>query len=179
MRHWEHFQTNEPIRFRSQLLSFCQLYKQFAFLDSCGNHVYGETTFDVLAGVGRLDEVVASAGEAFQAFNQFRRKHHDWMFGFFAYDLKNEVEVLHSDGYDGISLPDMIYFVPSILVRIKKQCCGNWHHCSYTTGYLGANLLHAGADRGADRSADDDASKNEQSSIFGHHRQNQKSYYPW
>jgi para-aminobenzoate synthetase component 1 len=121
MRHWEHFQTNEPIRFRSQLLSFCQLYKQFAFLDSCGNHVYGETTFDVLAGVGRLDEVVASAGEAFQAFNQFRRKHHDWMFGFFAYDLKNEVEVLHSEGYDGISLPDMIYFVPSILVRIKNN----------------------------------------------------------
>lgn len=121
MRTWERFHTNNPQRFRQQLLSFCKLYQQFAFLDSCNNTTYGDNAFDVLAAVGRLDEITASAGTAFQAFQKFRSQHNDWMFGYFGYDLKNEIEQLQTEGYDGIDMPDMLYFVPAILVQLKND----------------------------------------------------------
>lgn len=63
----------------------------------------------------------ANAGQAFKQLGSLRDDKKDWLFGFFGYDLKNEVERLSSDHFDGIGLPDMGFFQPETVVGIKEK----------------------------------------------------------
>ncbi|MEI6412334.1 MAG: aminodeoxychorismate synthase component I, partial [Bacteroidota bacterium] len=45
----------------------------------------------------------------------------DWLFGFFAYDLKNEIERLHSQHIDHLGFPDLYFFQPEIVVGIRQN----------------------------------------------------------
>ncbi|MCK6695206.1 MAG: anthranilate synthase component I family protein, partial [Thermoanaerobaculia bacterium] len=58
-------------------------------------------------------------GSAFSQFQRFYDTKQDWLFGFFGYDLKNEVEKLHSQNPDGIGLPDMFFFQPEIVIGLR------------------------------------------------------------
>src|SRR5690606_41561405 len=52
------------------------------------------------------------------AFNSFDKLHEfqittqDWIFGYLSYDLKNDVEDLHSQNIDGLHFPDLYFFQP-------------------------------------------------------------------
>jgi para-aminobenzoate synthetase component 1 len=63
-----------------------------------------------------------NAGNAFHSLEKFIDQHHDWLFGHFAYDLKNEIENLHSNHADAIGFPDLFFFVPeTILILDEKE----------------------------------------------------------
>ena len=47
------------------------------------------------------------------------RKHPDWYFGYFGYDLKNHIEALTSANYDPLQAPDLFLMVPTQLYRIN------------------------------------------------------------
>jgi para-aminobenzoate synthetase component 1 len=71
--------------------------------------------------VGAHQLVEAPAGQAFNALEQMQQlRREDWLFGFFSYDLKNELEQLHSLQPDGVGLPDLGFFCPETVVSIKK-----------------------------------------------------------
>ncbi len=61
----------------------------------------------------------ANAGQAFEQLSFFQKGKKDWLFGFFGYDLKNEVERLSSQNFDGIGLPDLGFFQPETVVGIR------------------------------------------------------------
>lgn len=56
-----------------------------------------------------------------EALKKFREDHPDWMFGWLGYDLKNDIEDLTSRNPDPVGLPDMYFFVPGVLIRIKRD----------------------------------------------------------
>lgn len=65
---------------------------------------------------------LVSAVDSFEQLKHFTDTHkHDWKFGFFTYDLKNQVEALHSAHPDGIGFPALYFFVPRHLVVIDKH----------------------------------------------------------
>ncbi|MGX1929960.1 anthranilate synthase component I family protein [Flagellimonas sp. 2504JD4-2] len=43
----------------------------------------------------------------------------DWLFGYFSYDIKNEIEALSSDNFDGLYFPELFFFSPEKLITIK------------------------------------------------------------
>ncbi len=43
----------------------------------------------------------------------------DWYFGYLGYDLKNEIEHLHSNKPDHLQFPDLWFFIPRIVIEIK------------------------------------------------------------
>ncbi|MFT7611374.1 MAG: para-aminobenzoate synthetase component 1 [Parvicellaceae bacterium] len=45
----------------------------------------------------------------------------DWVFGYFGYDLKNQVEDLHSSNPDKVEFPESFFFVPQVLVKIESN----------------------------------------------------------
>lgn len=55
-------------------------------------------------------------GNAWDALENFRKEHNDWLFGYLGYDLKNHSEKLSSTNPDLTALPDMFFFVPGILL---------------------------------------------------------------
>jgi para-aminobenzoate synthetase component I len=58
-------------------------------------------------------------GDAFALLEDWVQADKSWLFGFFGYDLKNEVENLTSTNIDGIGFPDLFFFKPTIVCGLK------------------------------------------------------------
>ena len=77
--------------------------------------------YDLMAGVAIAPLLQAEAGRAFQALEQaYRQKNGLWLFGFLAYDLKNEVENLRSYHCDDIGLPDMGFICADTILLMRN-----------------------------------------------------------
>ena len=102
---------------RDALLMMTRSYRHFAILDSCGNAAYGPPAFEMMCALGCHDAMAAGAGTAFDQLKAFRQKHGDWIFGYCSYNLKNEIEALSGEKKSDIDFPDMLFFVPEILIQ--------------------------------------------------------------
>ncbi|MCW3087729.1 MAG: Aminodeoxychorismate synthase, partial [Sediminibacterium sp.] len=72
--------------------------------------------------------VAAGAADIFQVetdtlsqFRSFCRTHNDWLFGHINYDLKNEIENLHSSHPDPIGFPTMCFFQPEVVLQLAND----------------------------------------------------------
>ena len=114
------FSVKDNQSFRNQLLNYSSGFEHFVFLDSCDNAVYGETEFDYLFAAGNHASLIANAGNAFAELQQFIDTYKEWCFGYLGYDLKNESEKLSSQNQDRIAFPDMLFFIPELIVKVKN-----------------------------------------------------------
>lgn len=101
---------------KKQLLYWVAANDYGAYLDS---NEYPNAAWECLAAAGAETVLEANVGNAFEQLDRFQSQEKDWLFGFFGYDLKNEVEQLSSQNFDGIGLPDLFFFKPEIVVSIK------------------------------------------------------------
>ncbi|HNG89660.1 MAG TPA: hypothetical protein PK858_05635, partial [Saprospiraceae bacterium] len=110
MRHTAHFPIHDLARCKAQLLHWAAAQPVAMYLDS-NQHAPDYAKWECLVGAGAAREMTCAAGTAFARLRDFLGDEgSDWAFGFLAYDLKNEVEQLRSDGYDGMGLPDLMFF---------------------------------------------------------------------
>jgi para-aminobenzoate synthetase component 1 len=56
---------------------------------------------------------------AFEDLKQYQQATKDWLFGYLSYDLKNDIEVLHSNNFDGLNFPDLFFFQPKKIFLLK------------------------------------------------------------
>ncbi len=77
--------------------------------------------FELLLGVGVKTDLSCTASNAFQQLSEYRLQTQDWILGFLTYDLKNEVEMLQSDNPDALYFPDLYFFQPLKLVKLKAE----------------------------------------------------------
>jgi para-aminobenzoate synthetase component I len=61
------------------------------------------------------------AGDAFESLKSFQKNTADWLFGGFGYELKNEVEALHSRHPDGVKFPDLVFFQPETVAILREN----------------------------------------------------------
>ncbi|MGZ5246241.1 MAG: anthranilate synthase component I family protein [Flavitalea sp.] len=99
------------------MLNWANRFNICCFLD---NHQYDlpEKTYEVICAAGSLHSISLTAGNAFSQLKEFHHKHQDWIFGHLSFDLKNELEDLHSRLPDFIGFPDLHFFVPEVLCFI-------------------------------------------------------------
>ncbi|RXG32248.1 anthranilate synthase component I family protein [Leeuwenhoekiella marinoflava] len=76
-------------------------------------------SFEILLGVGAERILEASVGNAFSQLANFRSELNDWILGSLSYDLKNELEDLDSQNNEELDFPDLCFFQPKKLIRIK------------------------------------------------------------
>lgn len=75
-----------------------------------------------LLAFGEGDKIQLSTGIALQALNQFITDHPGkYIFGFLGYDLKNEIEKLSSNNFDGLGFPDLFFWVPKFVIEFKNE----------------------------------------------------------
>jgi para-aminobenzoate synthetase component 1 len=100
------------------MLNWGNRFNICCFLD---NHEYHEShsSAECILAAGSLGSISENAGSAFEKLQSFYDSDPDWIFGFFAYDLKNEIESLSSQHSDGIGLPDLSFFVPRVVVQLS------------------------------------------------------------
>lgn len=122
MRQSAFFPLGHPEIFREKLFSWAARHSIAMYLDSNGSRdAFTAVHWEVLAGAGAIETVSASTGNAFAALRDFQARTADWLFGGFSYDLKNELEALHSGHPDGIGLPDLLFFRPETVVGIRNN----------------------------------------------------------
>jgi len=103
-----------------QMLNWAKQFSIFCFLD---NHKYNfsEPSFECLLAAGTVKTIEMPAGAALYSLQQFKQENNDWLFGHFAYDLKNEIENLSSVNIDNARFPDIFFFIPQILLLLGND----------------------------------------------------------
>jgi para-aminobenzoate synthetase component 1 len=106
--------------FKSQLLGWAQQFREVVFLDS--NAYYQQyADYDYVLAVDAFTSVKTDYHNAFEDLKQYQQQAKDWLFGYLAYDLKNNVEPLQSNNFDGLQFPDLFFFQPKKLFLVKAN----------------------------------------------------------
>lgn len=113
-----HKNIENPELFREQLLSWAQQFREVIFLDS-NSYPQQYSNFDCLLAVDAFTSLKTDYYNAFEDLKQYQQNTKDWLFGYLSYDLKNDIENLHSKNFDGLNFPDLFFFQPKKLFILK------------------------------------------------------------
>ncbi|RZK20474.1 MAG: anthranilate synthase component I family protein [Pedobacter sp.] len=104
--------------FKQKALHWANQFDVCCFLDS---NKYKDTysAYDFIIAADAHHELKCNNGKAFEELKVFYEKYQQWIFGFFSYDLKNEIEDLQSNNSDHLIFPELYFFVPKTLIACK------------------------------------------------------------
>jgi para-aminobenzoate synthetase component 1 len=106
--------------FRLKMLNWSKQFNIFCLLDNSG-YLFDKPAFECLLAVGSEERLQTKAGNSFEALKEFSSYHHDWLFGHFGYDLKNETNMLQSGNFEGVGFADMHFSVPQTVLQLTEQ----------------------------------------------------------
>jgi para-aminobenzoate synthetase component 1 len=109
---------DKPEVFKNQLLDWSQQFREMVFLDS-NNYHQKQSSFDCVLAVDAFTSIKTDYHNAFEDLKQYQQQTRDWLFGYLSYDVKNDVEDLHSNNFDGLHFPDLFFFQPKKLFLLK------------------------------------------------------------
>ncbi len=109
--------------FKSLLPYWMMHFKIGCLLDGQGYTSHSNNSYDFLLAVSDKEGLTIEKNGAapFLQLKKYYEENKDWLFGFFSYDLKNDVEKLHSKNPDRVGMPLLNFFVPDILILIKDD----------------------------------------------------------
>ena len=107
--------------FKEQLLYWSNQFREVVVLDSNSesneNQLY--KSYDLVVAVEAFTSIQTDYEKAFEDLYQYQSKANDWLFGYLSYDLKNDVEQLKSQNFDGLQFPDLYFFQPKKIFLLK------------------------------------------------------------
>lgn len=114
------FTADNPDALRSKALHWANTFDTACYFDSNG---YSDpySAFDVLIAAGANREVIHTGRGSFDRISDFLSENRAFIPGYFAYDLKNEIEVLGSHNPDHLDFPDIHFFLPEHTILIKAD----------------------------------------------------------
>jgi para-aminobenzoate synthetase component I len=108
--------------FKENLLVWSQQYNDVVWLES-NSDIHGDkqkySKYDAILAVDRFTSIQVDYHNAFNKLKEYQTNTNDWIFGFLTYDLKNDIEDLQSNNYDGLQFPDLYFFQPKKLFLFK------------------------------------------------------------
>lgn len=119
MRTTHTFSVSNTQRFKKNLLLWSKQYDEAIFLDS-NSHEDGYGSFDALLAVDS-NYTLSSNADSFEKLQRVQEEKKDWLLGYLSYDLKNELEDLKSDNYDGLCFPKLYFFQPKKVIVLNDN----------------------------------------------------------
>ncbi|MCH2193485.1 anthranilate synthase component I family protein [Kordia sp.] len=112
------FSPENPSILKQQLLLWSQQFYEVVWLDSNDYKTnYGD--IDAILAVDALTLLQTDYINAFQKLEEYQKTTNDWIFGYLSYDLKNDVEHLVSQNFDGLHFPELYFFQPKKIFILK------------------------------------------------------------
>ena len=112
--------TSHFTDFKNRLLYWANQHREVVFLDSNAYH-QKYSSYDAVLAVDAFTSIKTDFENAFQDLYQYQSQIKDWLFGYLSYDLKNDIEDLYSNNFDGLEFPDLFFFQPKKLFLIKRN----------------------------------------------------------
>jgi len=107
-----------PVQFKQQLLTWSQQFREVVFMDS-NEYPQQHSSYDCILAVDAFTSIKTDYYNAFEDLKQYRQATKDWLFGYISYDLKNDIEDLYSNNFDGLGFPDLFFFQPKKIFLLK------------------------------------------------------------
>ena len=107
-----------PTQFKHQILTWAHQFREVVFMDS-NDYPQRYSSYDCILAVDAFTSVKTDYHNAFEDLKQYQQVTKDWLFGYLSFDLKNDVELLHSNNFDGLNFPDLYFFQPKKLFLLK------------------------------------------------------------
>ncbi len=106
------------LAFKEKLLLWSQQFDEIVWLDS--NYYKGhQAQYDAILAVDAFTSIKTDYKDAFDKLKEYQSITKDWLFGYLSYDLKNDVEDLQSNNFDGLEFPELFFFQPKKLFLLK------------------------------------------------------------
>ena len=106
--------------FKTKLLQWANQYREVVVLDS---NLYNQkySNFNMVVAVGAFTSILTDWQNAFEDLHNYQSVTKDWLFGYLSNDLKNDIEKLQSNNFDGLQFPDLYFFQPKKIFLIKEN----------------------------------------------------------
>ncbi len=114
------FEINNISDFESKLLAWSQNFNIVCWLDS-NNYPQKFSNYNAVLAVGAQTKLSTNYKNAFQQLKTYQSNCNDYIFGYLGYDLKNDIENLTSNNFDGLHFPDLFFFQPKKIFFIKNN----------------------------------------------------------
>jgi len=110
------FKIKNIEHFKQKALYWANMFSNFCALDNNEYANYNYSSFEYTLAVDAIDFLKAHNFDKLEEF----KKDKD-VFGYFSYDLKNEIEKLSSENKDVLKMPQLYFFEPRYLLQIKNN----------------------------------------------------------
>ncbi|KIX22483.1 aminobenzoate synthetase [Flavobacterium sp. 316] len=111
---------SDPKEFKSQLLHWSSQFREVTFLDS-NDYSQKYSSYDCILAVEAFTSIKTDYHNVFEDLHQYQSHAKDWLFGYISYDVKNDVELLKSENFDGLEFPDLYFFQPKKLFFLRDN----------------------------------------------------------
>jgi len=114
------YHLNNSTEFKEKLLSWSDQFEEIVWMDS-NNYPQKNSNFDQILAVQAFTAIKTDAHGAFDRLREYQESTRDWIFGYLSYDLKNDIENITSNNFDGIQFPDLYFFQPAKIFLVKSD----------------------------------------------------------
>lgn len=111
--------TDHTSAFKQKALHWANQFDVCCLLDS-NQYPDVYSAYDFILAADVQAEIQCNSGNAFEQLKAFQEANKQWLFGFFSYDLKNEIEDLVSNNTDHLNFPELYFFIPKYLIAVKN-----------------------------------------------------------
>ncbi|WP_243398924.1 aminodeoxychorismate synthase component I [Hanstruepera neustonica] len=120
MRTIHTYQLEKSEDFKLKLLNWSQQFSEVVWMDS---NTYNQkySSYDAVLAVDAFTSIQTDYHDAFGRLKEYQSTTKDWLFGYLSYDLKNDVEDLQSNNFDGLQFPELCFFQPKKLFFLKEN----------------------------------------------------------
>jgi para-aminobenzoate synthetase component 1 len=116
--------VDNKIAIKTKLLLWAQQFEEIVWLDSNTEFQISTQTYsdyDGILAVGAETKLQCSNKQSFEKLRSFQENTKDYLFGYLGYDLKNDIEKLHSNNWDGLNFSDLYFFQPKKVFFLKDN----------------------------------------------------------
>lgn len=99
-------------------MTWSQQFDDVIWLDS-NKHSPHYSSYDAILAVDAFTSIKTDSHQAFDKLKEYQTVTNDWIFGSLSYDLKNDLETLTSENFDGIDFPELYFFQPKKVFLFK------------------------------------------------------------
>jgi len=113
------YHLNYPERFADNLTRYIQqldngiILRSNSYFQLSGKNTV-RSSYDFLAGLSSISSCEPSTDKLNTLKSLYDNK--DWLFGYIGYDIKNELEELVSENFDGLGFSEIFFFQPRIVM---------------------------------------------------------------
>lgn len=105
---------------KKQFLFWAQQFNEVVWLDS-NKHSQNYGTYQAILAVDAFTSLKTDTYNAFNKLKEYQENTADWIFGYLSYDLKNDVERLSSNNFDGLNFPELYFFQPKKIFLFSEE----------------------------------------------------------